>query len=332
MYDNKDLQEQYELTVICPQLQTAPPLYTSLILRQSGKLEGHLWEQLELPFLSGDGYLLNLCNVAPLLKRDQAVMIHDTAVYAWPKAYSFIFRIWYKMNYMFTSCLADMLLTVSEFSKSELIKYVNTIPSKVHVTYPASVFKIDPTSKRNREGVGIGGAPYVLAVSSLSPHKNLKAVIKALHLLPFPDIRLFVVGGKFSQVFNNPDLESEDQQHVNFLGYVTDEQLAELYQKALCFVYPSYYEGFGLPPLEAMACGCPVVVSDRASLPEVCGEAALYCDPDKPESISSAIQKLYLNPDLVHTLVNRGYEQVCKFSFDSTASRILQLVLKNVNC
>src|SRR5207253_1940106 len=120
---------------------------------------------------------------------------------------------------------------------------------------------------------------YVLAVGSLTPNKNFNGVVRAATLLGDLDCKIVAAGGANTRVFNGVALADDA---LIMAGYVTDGELHALYENAACFIFPSFYEGFGLPPLEAMHCGCPVIVSDRASLPEVCGEAAVYCDPDDP--------------------------------------------------
>ena len=119
--------------------------------------------------------------------------------------------------------------------------------------------------------------------------------------------------------------QNKYKNQIHFLDYVSDEQLPELYAKASVFVYPSFYEGFGLPPLEAMACGTPVISAKKASLPEVLGDAAFWIDPDEPESISEALKKVLLGEELSQNLIHKGFVQASKFQWNQTAVETLEI-------
>ncbi|RAU82994.1 glycosyltransferase family 4 protein [Pontibacter arcticus] len=320
--EDECLSSKYEIILICPSYAIFTMSFNKVKILKRGFLTGHLWEQFELPFYSYNYLLINLCNVSPLTKKNQLAIIHDSAVFAYPAAYSFIFRLWYKINYFVTSRRSKGIITVSEFSKKELAKFLSINADRIEVIYPASAFKsIERVHQRNTAHQ----KPYVLAVSSLNPQKNVRGIISAFHHLQDININLFVVGGDNTQIFKSIGI-IEDLPNVKFLGYVSDERLTDLYQNALCFVYPSFYEGFGLPPLEAMAYGCPVIVSNRASLPEVCGDAALYCNPDEPANIAEAIRKLYKSDELQEELIKNGFEQLKNFCFRKGASSLLSLI------
>ncbi|HEY8370830.1 MAG TPA: glycosyltransferase family 1 protein, partial [Thermodesulfobacteriota bacterium] len=149
-------------------------------------------------------------------------------------------------------------------------------------------------------------------------------VAAAVRLLEGRDFHVVVAGGGNRRVYARVD--DGTLGHVKYLGYVTDNELRALYDRASCFVYPSLYEGFGLPPLEAMACGCPVVASDTASLPEVCGPAALYCDPRAPQDIAAKIAAVMRSPGLRAEMRRRGFEQVRRFTWERCARMTLAVV------
>jgi glycosyltransferase involved in cell wall biosynthesis len=163
-------------------------------------------------------------------------------------------------------------------------------------------------------------SPFVLAVSSSSPNKNFNAVIQAIRLLGDQAPPCVFVGQKYAKVFSGLDI---DASHVTELGYVSDEALAALYGRALCLVYPSFYEGFGLPPLEAMTFGTPVVVSNSSSLPEVCAEAALYCDPSDPQTLADAIRTLQHDDGLQARLCDAGKARAARFTWKACAGQML---------
>lgn len=293
-----------------------------ITLRSEGSLRGQAWEQLVLPALSRRGWLLSLCNVGPLLKRRHIVTIHDASVFAYPKAYSFGFRSWYQFALPALGHTAVRILTDSHFSESELIKYCGMSPDKI-VVVPLGVDHMS----RLRPDYNVfqkhhlGERPYILAVGSLSPHKNFMRLAQAFNLFQNEDVDIVVAGGANSKVFNNSRLSSS-QANVHFIGYVSDSELCALYERAHCFVYPSLYEGFGLPPLEAMSCGCPVIVSDAASLKEVCGAAALYCDPTSHEDIAAKISLLLADAGLRGKLCKTGRMWAARFRWIDTARAI----------
>lgn len=272
--DDKILQ-QHEYIVIAPQNVLYDIELRNMSFIQRGVLKGHLWEQLELPVYSRDGFLMNFCNCAPLIKGNQTVTIHDAAVSAVPQAFSLAFRTWYKLMFMWLGRSLKQIFTVSEFSKKELNKYYGIPLNKIHVTYNGidhiKKLKVDE-SVITREG--LMDKKYILAVSSMNPSKNFSLILDVARLMP--DVEFIIAGGSNAKVFKSAGLDVP--QNAKFIGYVSDEELMALYSYASVFVYPSLYEGFGIPPLEAMMCGCPVVVSDIEVFHEVYGNSVNYCN------------------------------------------------------
>ena len=161
--------------------------------------------------------------------------------------------------------------------------------------------------------------PYVLAVGTTNPRKKFGAVARAIELVGDAGFDFVVAGGVDPRVFSGAGVPLPA--FVKRVGYVTDAELRALYEHAACFVYPSLYEGFGLPPLEAMACGCAVIVSDAASLPEICGDAAIYCDPRSPEDIAGKLAALMADGERRRELAERGHRHAAQFSWRRTALR-----------
>ncbi|MDF9298573.1 glycosyltransferase family 4 protein [Geobacillus stearothermophilus] len=290
-----------------------------------GRLKGHLWEQLELPFYSRGGLLVNLCNTGPLLKRKQIVTIHDAAIYSKPEGFTKIFIYWYKFLFKILSIIACRIVTVSEFSKNELVHYCKVKQNKIRVISEGwehiqrADADLDVFQKYN-----INPKKYILAVSSLNPNKNFQGIVKAIESLGNIGADIVIAGGTNPKIFSasNDSLPNT----VRYIGYVTDEELKALYEKAAGFIYPSFYEGFGLPPLEAMACGCPVIVSNVASLPEVCGDAALYVDPYSPEDIAEKIKLLLSDDKLREELKRKGLERAKLFSWEKCAKETIKVI------
>lgn len=298
----------------------------NITVKEVGILKGHAWEQLELPFYVRNRLLVNFCNVAPMFKKNQIVTIHDAAVYANPFNFSFIFRTWYKIVYKNISKYSKKIITVSTFSKKELIKYCKVNESKVKVIYEGKEhFLIKNRDSEILNKYKLVPKSYILAVSSLNPNKNFKAVINAFKKLESEKIKFVIAGGTNPRIFNNK-LDLSFYKNVVHVGYISDEELKELYENAFCFIYPSFYEGFGLPPLEAMACGCPVIVSNAASLPEVCGDAALYVDPYSPEDIAEKIKLLLSDDKLREELRRKGLERAKMFSWEKCVEETIKVI------
>lgn len=293
--------------------------------KKVGNLTGHLWEQIELPLSVNNGLLVNMCNTGPLLVRNQMTTIHDAAVFGFPQAYSFKFRIWYKLLLRGLGFVAKKIVTDSEFSKKELIKYCGVPKEKLQVIYLGKehvlAIQADDTiiEKYNLKNI-----KYVLAVSSMNPNKNFHSVVKAIKLIDHEKYTVVIAGGANPTVFGNMDIPRSD--NVKYVGYVNDAELRALYEHANCFIYPSFYEGFGLPPLEAMTLGCPVIVSNTASIPEVCGDAALYCEPSNPQDIACKINLLMSNSKLREELWQKSQEQIRLFSWGKCAEKMWTVI------
>jgi glycosyltransferase involved in cell wall biosynthesis len=219
---------------------------------------------------------------------------------------------------------ANKIITVSEFAKNEIIRYYKINPNKIVVTYEAPIMTTEIRNSKSETR-----NPYLLYVGNAYPHKNLERLLRALKHTP-NDLKLVLVGKidyfyqRIQQLTKN--LELEDR--VTFTGAVTDEELANLYSNALAYVFPSLMEGFGLPGLEAMSCGCPVIASNAGPLPEIYGQAALYFDPTNIEEMTEAIKKITDDSELWEKLKKLGLDQVKQYSWEKCAKQTLE-VYKN---
>jgi glycosyltransferase involved in cell wall biosynthesis len=316
---------ELQVTVLAPRSAREPPRLQTIAFRRVGTLRGQLWEQLELPFYVGNGPLVGFANLGPLALRNQCVTIHDASIFALPDTFTPAFRLWYQWALPRIGRRARRILTDSRFSRAELMRWAKIPDDKIEVVPLAAdhILK-SPADEGILERHSLRGKTFVLAVGSQSPHKNLELVLRALPLVRASPFQLVVVGGANPQIFRGPP--QSDRGGICHLGYVTDAELRALYQAATCLIFPSRYEGFGLPPLEAMTCGCPVIVSRAASLPEVCGDAALYCEPTDPADLAARISDLLQDPKLRTELTRRGLLQAGRFSWASTARRVLQSI------
>lgn len=227
---------------------------------------------------------------------------------------------------------ADMIVTVSEFSKSEIIRYFPQHESKIRVV-PCGVDldRFKPCQQPERipevkKKLGIDGE-YFLYVGTIEPRKNLERLINAYNIFCQHEKdapKLVLAGGKgwlYDGIFQRvTDLKLEDK--VLFTQYIPDEDMNPLMCGALAFVFPSIYEGFGIPPLEAMACGVPVLASNAASLPEVTGDCAVTCDPYSEEEIAEGLRRLYSDSELRADLSRRGLERAKTLTWDSSAEKL----------
>jgi glycosyltransferase involved in cell wall biosynthesis len=318
------LRQRISLTVLVPRGTRPPPLQVTTV-REIGRLQGHAWEQLELPWHARGSVLLSLCNTAPLAGQNMVATILDASVYAVPGAYSRAFRSWYRVMIPVVGRRSRRVITISQFSRRELERYAGLNAGKISVVHGSGEHILAiPVDERILDRLDLRARPYVLGVSSRSSHKNVSRVAQAVGLLPSEGFDVVFAGGDNPRVFS--DSAGPSSQRVRLTGYVSDGELRALYQHAACFVYPSLYEGFGLPPLEAMTCGCPTIVSRSASLPEICGDAALYCDPADAGDIARRIGDVMASQALREDLRHRGLKQAVRFRWNDAARSVLTLI------
>lgn len=322
--DNPTLKSSFSFILLVPQKIKFNFNLKNISIKKVGALSGHLWEQIELPFYCKNGTLLCLCNTGPILIKKQYVTIHDAAVFANPRTFSHTFRGWYKTLLPLLSKRIKGIITVSNFSKNEIAKFLRIKKGKITVIYEGKEHIQKINGDKDYEEEITAYKPYILCVSSLNPNKNFQGIIEAFKINA-PQVNILIAGKNNSKVFKTIPHFSEEK--ILFLGYVDDSKLKTLYQNALCFVYPSFYEGFGLPPIEAMACGCPVIASNTSSIPEICKNAALYCDPYNAQDISHKIIEMVNNTNLQNRCRNNGYEVISTYTWSECANKIIRLIL-----
>jgi len=229
---------------------------------------------------------------------------------------------------------SDRIFTVSEQSKRDILKFFKVPPDKIVVT-PNAIderFSVAPSEEhvmQTRERYQLSHA-YLLYVGNIKPHKNLERLIEAFRLVREqgrPELELIIIGDEISKLQSLRRAVHKYQLHrfVRFLGFVPDKTLAVLYRLASVFVFPSLYEGFGLPPLEAMASGTPVVTSNVSSLPEVVGDAAILVDPYRAEAIADGILQVLRSAHLRDDLRQRGFARVKAYSWRRSAQRVREV-------
>lgn len=287
------------------------------MLRPQGRRRGQAWEQIDLAPAARTGLLLNLGNTAPLWRRGrQAVVIHDAGVFDTPESYSRAFRLWYRALHHRLARNGTRLLTVSEFSRGRLAHHLGVDPARIGVVAEGGEHILrEPAAPEVLARHGLEPRRYALAVGTSAAHKNLAALHGAAALLGRHGMTLALAGARDASVF-----QSTAATAARALGRVTDAELRALYENALCLIFPSRYEGFGLPPLEAMWCGCPVIANRAGAVPEICGDAALWFDDN---GAGAALEQLIAGAG--PALAAAGRARAAQFSWPAAAARLLEL-------
>lgn len=325
-----NLRKKYIFKLITPKNTLETDLGLKHIqLVSKGFLKGHFWEQLQLPFLVKKRGLINLCNTGPAFKRNQLVVIHDAAVFTIPQNFSFKFRFFYKTLFKLLAVISKSILTVSEFSKTELLKFLPIKRSKITVVYEGHEHILNtPADNTILKKHGLSPKGFLFALSSLNPNKNFGLIANTAAQFPMSEIQFVFAGGTNDKVFKEIKLPSS--KNIKYLGYINDNELRALLDNALCFVFPSFYEGFGLPPLEAMACGCPTIVSNIPTLKEIGSNGVLYCDPYDSNSLTKLVTQIVENKKLQIEFSQKGKLRSACFSWKKT-SEILFQQISNLN-
>ncbi len=314
---------KFRLRLIAPRSTKSGSPWPNIDLYRAGAFAGHAWEQFDLPRLTRGDLLVSLCNTGPMFKRRHVLFLHDAQPFVIPQNFSRAFRLWYRVLFHVGGRIASHLLVNSRFTRAELRRHAGLQPRKMTLCYPGSEHVgRTPLDDAVPRSPALPEQPFLLAVASANPNKNFTAVLNALEALGDQAPPCVIVGRTDQRQFADVKI---DPARVTHLGYVTDEELLGLYQRALCLVFPSYYEGFGLPPLEAMAAGCPVISSRTSAMPEISGPAAEYCDPDDHATLVRAILRVSSSAEQRATMRAQGLRRAGRFSWHTSAARLLNV-------
>lgn len=318
----KQCSDEYKFIGVMPNLDIELPILNHILIKKHFKTTNqHIWCQIVLPLVVRTYFLINLANFAPIFKKNQLCVIHDALVFTHPDSYSKKFRILAQIIYRKIIKNSNHLATVSNFSASELVKFIG---------YPKREFIILGNSAENfiniiadkgiLEKYDLVKNGYLLSVFSQknSSYKNVNGYLKAIESIEFK----FVCTGNINEKYTN-------KSNIINIGFVTDGELKALYENALGFVFPSAYEGFGIPPIEAMACGCPVLTSDIPVLREVCNDAAKYFDPHNSNHMHEIILNFINNSNVREELINKGYKHIKHFTWSKYAEKLLGIINSN---
>jgi glycosyltransferase involved in cell wall biosynthesis len=285
--------------------------------------KSHAWEQMTLP-LRCRTPLLNLCNTAPLAGLNRVVCIHDANVFVAPDSYSKSFRVFYKTLQPAVARWATTVTTVSHDAAAKIARHIN-IPEDRIVIAPNGhehALRWDADRSKLAETIALR-RPYILLLGSLAKHKNIRRILELADVLDELGLDIRVVGSA-AAIFQSE--RGAVAPNLAFLGAVSDDDLAFLLKNALCLAFPSLSEGFGIPLLEAMIWNCPIVASTQSSLPEVCGDAALFADPHDGAGWVKQFVALAESKTLSDELRAKGQEQARRFSWARSAHIYLDLM------
>jgi glycosyltransferase involved in cell wall biosynthesis len=295
-------------------------------------IRGHLWEQFILPVQTRNKLLWSPSNSGPVNLKRQVVTVHDVVSADHPEWFNKAYVQWY--NYMLPRLLktADHIITISEFSRQRIVELFKIPESKITLIYNGADNALSEI-KPGTPGIKLPFDRYILSLGSLEPRKNIPLLLEAwqsiLNEIP-EDIGLVIVGGKGNiKIFKDAGI-NQTSTRVYFTGHINDEQVSQLYRHTLLFAYLSVYEGFGLPPLEAMSAGIPVLTGNQTSLPEVVGDGGIMIDPYSLAECENGLVKLINNKGLRDRLAAGAILQATKFDWKETALKTWE-VLQSFN-
>lgn len=314
----------YKIIILTPKTETITKLNLSNIaIKQIGNFKGHLWEQISLPIYilknNRKAKLINMCNLAPILFPGY-VVIHDISFKTHPEHLDRKFSTWYRVVTKLNIKRYKHIFTVSNFSKNEITENYKVDLDRVTVTYcSAEHLKEIKSDQSIIKKLDLGNKDFCFSLGSKSPHKNHQYVIECAK--KNPDI-LFVISGKSNdKVFKADSKEECSEKNIMYTGYLKDEELKALYQKCKAFIFPSLYEGFGIPPLEAMVSDCNnILLSNISVLEEIYGNAVSYINLNE-EDCYNIIDKINENKK-----VNRA-ELLNKYSWNKVINTLVNKII-----
>jgi glycosyltransferase involved in cell wall biosynthesis len=271
-------------------------------------------------------------NIAPIFvpkSKKLVISIHDVAFLTFPESFSKPFRLYYKLIIPINIKRADKIITVSNYSKNEIEKYYPNSIGKIEIIYNGynNQFKNIKTTKKDQ----------ILYVGSMNERKNFIGTLKAFEVLKENKYELlmvgnfnlnFIIGEEAKAVLKN----AKNNSKIKFLHNISNKELINIYNESKLFIFPSLYEGFGFPVLEAMACGTPVVCSKSSSLPEVGGDAVVYCDPYNIKDIKEKIKLVVEDENLQNKMIQKGLKRAQVFSWEKSTEehiKVFEEVLKS---
>jgi glycosyltransferase involved in cell wall biosynthesis len=294
-----------------------------------GRQTGHAWDQIDLACAARGGRLISLANSGPVVHRSQIVVIHDAQVFRRPDFFSRSYRTLHRTLGHLLARRAS-IATVSDFSRRELADALRLTPADIPVfSNSAEHFAAAVPDFGVIERLGLVPYRFFLSVGSMTKNKNISLAIQAARQLGRPDIPLVVVGGDNNKVFSGGSTAADAG--VLPAGRLTDHEIAALYSRATAFVFPSLYEGFGVPPLEAMLFGCPVIASTADAVRETCGDAAAYFDPLNAGELRQRMLERIESGTVSSDELRRQQIRLASYSWSKSANELLRFICNTKN-
>ncbi len=318
--------DDYQMRIIKPKDSKREMGLTHFDEAVGGALTWQFWEQFELPRLAGkDELLVSLCNLSPLAKKRAVTMIHDAQVYLTPQSYSRPFLAWYRFALPRIGRKNLAILTVSDYSRQQLVRHGVASAEKIHVIHNGvdHILRSD-TEPEFVSHLQLEPRKYVCALANTQKHKNIEILCKAFARPEMAGMKLVLMGASGKSDFEAKGIDVPD--NVIFAGRVSDAQMRSLMEAALCFACPSTTEGFGLPPLESMLLGTPAICAPMGALPEVCGSHALYAAHDDAGAWVEAMGALAQDSDDWTRRSTAGRAHAATFTWARAAKKLLGVI------
>nr|WP_255608123.1 glycosyltransferase family 1 protein [Ancylobacter sp. Lp-2] len=326
MVEKHPLTRNLHLDLVAPRAPATPLLLQAITTRIAPEYSRprlpQFWVQMQLP-RHVKGGLLSFCNLAPVMVRRQVACIHDVQTLTSPRSYSRGFRLAHRIILPLLGRRASAITTVSNLSRDELVHHGVAPAEKIVVTYNGADHAKGWRPECSRRDFR-AARPFVLCLLRNQVHKNPELLLRLARPLEVIGVDMMIMGELDAELTGR--LQRSGAQNVRVLGRISDDDFAAALSQALCFLLPSRTEGFGLPAVEAMMWGCPVVASTSPCLPEVCGSAALFADPDDTTAWISAIARLLASPELRQRFSSAGRKRAKEFNWRRVAITYLTLM------
>jgi glycosyltransferase involved in cell wall biosynthesis len=319
------LRERLDVRLLAPERRSWSPEFEAIRIDVQRRGHTQLWEQALAPWEARGGLLVNLCNLSPILHFNKITLIHDAQFFLYPESYPLRFSLGYRLLTPLMARTSRQVLTISDFSRQMLDRFGVSARDRTRVIKNGVDHILEqPPDLSALERLGLADGGYVLMFGSPMAYKNVAVVFEAMRRPEMQGLKLAVVGA------DRASLEQaglEPPPGAVFVGRVDDGLLRALYERALCLAYPSLTEGFGLPPMEAMLCGCPAVAAPEGAIPEICGEAATYVDARDARAWADAVLALHGDAPARARKVAEGRQRAGTYTWRRAGAELLEMIL-----
>ena len=329
--EHPDLKQKLAFELVSPPNPRSQLSHAGLTSRAAGNFSGQIWEQATLPNSHDGDLLVNLCNLSPLQAKNAITMIHDAQVFLSPESYSLAFRTWYRFMLPRIGKSARKILTVSNYSADQLVAFGIAPREKIAVVHNGVDHILDHAPDPDIVAkLGLTPQGYAVGLASTQPHKNIQVLLDAYRDPRLGGYKLVLFGPAERQDFIDAGLDLPDS--VIVASWLSDAELRALYENAHAVVFPSKTEGFGLPPLEGMTLGIPAICANAGALPEVCGDAAIYADPNDVEAWINQIVTLVNEPPEARAARSEACKkQASAYTWHRAGERLLQVIVDELD-